>query len=87
MHGGIVFSGGFFVFFLLYTLARVYGLFFFTRVVWHIYQRKRSFTGNITSSQTKKNEKDASIFMEVFIVFLFFFLLMIRLFECRFMIH
>lgn len=61
----------------------MYGL-FFTRVVWHIYQRKRSFAGNITSSQTKKNEKDASIFMEVFIVFLFFFLLMIRLFECRF---
>lgn len=86
MHGGIVFSGFFFVFFVVYSGKSVWA-FFFTRVVWHIYQRKRSFTGNITSSQTKKNEKDASIFMEVFIVFLFFFLLMIRLFECRFMIY
>lgn len=79
--------GFFFVFFVVVYSGKSVWAFFFTRVVWHIYQRKRSFTGNITSSQTKKMKNMLQFLWKFFIVFLFFFLLMIRLFECRFMIY
>lgn len=56
MHEGIVFSDFFFFIHILWRECM--GLFFFfTRVVWHIYQRKSSFTVNITTSQTKIEKK------------------------------
>lgn len=71
MHGGIVFSDFFFFIHILWRECM--GLFFFfTRVVWHIYQRKSSFTVNIITSQTKI-EKKMLHFNGSFYRFSFFF--------------
>lgn len=83
MHGGIVFSGVFF--FVVYSGKSVWAFFLQELCGISIREKDHSLEHHIITD--KKNEKDASIFMEVFIVFLFFFLFMIRLFECRFMIY
>lgn len=86
MHGGIVFSGVFFGFFFVVYSGKSVWAFFYKSCVAYLSEKKIIHWKHHIITD-KNNEKDASIFMEVFIVFLFFFLLMIRLFECRFMIY
>lgn len=67
MHGGIVFSGFFVV---VYSGKSVWAFFYKSCVAYLSEKKIIHWKHHIITD--KKNEKYASIFMEVFIVFLFF---------------
>lgn len=72
MHGGIVFSGVFFGFFFVVYSGKSVWAFFYKSCVAYLSEKKIIHWKHHIITD-KKNEKDASIFMEVFfIVFLSF---------------
>lgn len=71
MHGGIVFSGFFFLFFfVVYSGKSVWA--FFLQELCGISIREKDHSLETSHHNRQKNEKDASIFMEVFYCFSFF---------------
>lgn len=68
MHGGIVFSGG--CFFVVYSGKSVWAFFYKSCVAYLSEKKIIHWKHHIITD--KKNEKDASIFMEVFYCFSFF---------------
>lgn len=71
MHGGIVFSGGFFGFFFVVYSGKSVWAFFYKSCVAYLSEKKIIHWKHHIITD-KKNEKYASIFMEVFYCFSFF---------------